>query len=145
MIDLEYRNSYSEVLEILKYISKTDLEKIPKNLIELFEENANKDYNFAYNPNKTLQEQNVSTKAKYIIAILFRDYWATSSQREKILAKEKIDKNKVEEEKGKLYNPNNIFENNSNEHIENTQSLVKYKKEPFWEKLKKLFSKIINK
>ena len=37
MIDIEYANAYSEVLEILKYIPIKDYNKIPKNIIELFE------------------------------------------------------------------------------------------------------------
>lgn len=136
MIDLEYRNAYSEVLEILKYISKTDLDKIPTDLINLFNENANKNYKFVYSPDKTLQEQNVSKTTRYIIAILFRDYWASSKQKEKILAKEKFDKNKIEEEKRKLYNPDNIFQV-SNSVSEEEQSLIKYENQSLWYKIKK--------
>ena len=86
--NIEYANAYSEVLEILKHISKEDYNKIPKQRIKLFETSANKNYEFTYNPDQTLDEQNVSSRAKIIIAILFRDYWATDAQREKILAKE---------------------------------------------------------
>lgn len=136
MIDLEYRNAYSEVLEILKYISKTDLDKIPTDLINLFNENANKNYKFVYNPDKTLQEQNVSKTTRYIIAILFRDYWASSKQKEKILAKEKFDKNKIEEEKRKLYNPDDIFQV-SNSVSEEEESLIKYENQSLWYKIKK--------
>ena len=85
MIKLEYGIAYKEVLEILKYIPIEDYNKIPKDKIELFETNANKDYIFNYDPNKTLNEQNVSKIAKGIIAILFRDYWATETQRQKII------------------------------------------------------------
>lgn len=99
MISVEYANAYSEVLEILKYISKEDYEKIPNSKIELFESNHNEDYIFKYNPNKTLDEQNVSKTAKAIIAILFRDYWATEIQKEKIINKQNYDRMKLEEEK----------------------------------------------
>ena len=47
--------------------------------------NANTEYQFCYNPTKTLAEQNVSKKAKSIIALLYRDYCASSEQRRKIL------------------------------------------------------------
>ena len=83
MISIEYANAYTEVLEILKFIPKEDYEKIPKEKITLFEANSNKDYNFKYNPILTLDEQETSKLAKTIIAILFRDYWATESQRKK--------------------------------------------------------------
>lgn len=138
MVNLEYRNAYSEVLEILKYISEEDFCKIPNDLIRLFKENSNKDYIFYYNPNRTLQEQNVSKTAKYIIAILFRDYWSTPKQKEKILAKEKLDFNKIEEEKRNLYNPNNIFQNNSNEIVVEELALVEYENQSLWYKIKKI-------
>lgn len=99
MINIEYANAYSEVLEILKYISKEDYEKIPISKIQLFETNQNKEYIFEYNPNKTLEEQNVSKKAKAIIAILFRDYWATNEQKNKIIKKQTYDRQLLEEQK----------------------------------------------
>lgn len=99
MENIEYANAYSEVLEILKHISKEDYNKIPKQRIKLFETSANKNYEFTYNLDQTLDEQNVSSRAKIIIAILFRDYWATDAQREKILAKEKYDRAQLEKQK----------------------------------------------
>ena len=112
MASVEYANAYSEVLEILKYISKEDYEKIPNSKIELFETNHNKEYIFKYNPNKTLDEQNVSKTAKAIIAILFRDYWATEIQKEKIITKQNYDRKQLEEKKKERYNSDNLFKNN---------------------------------
>ena len=109
MVNVEYANAYSEVLGILKFISKEDYDKIPESKIELFTVNSNKEYNFVYNPEKTLDEQNVSKRAKAIIGILFRDYWATEVQREKILRKQKNDRLILEEEKKSLYDVENIF------------------------------------
>lgn len=110
MIDTKYANAYVEVLEILKYISREDYNKIPKNKIELFQINANNDYHFTYTPEKTLNEQNVSKIAKGIIAILFRDYWATDIQKKKIIEKQNYDRHIKEEQKIK-FNPDNIFKN----------------------------------
>ena len=76
MTDIEYANAYTEVLDILKYISKEDYEKIPKTKIQMFED-------------KTLEEQNVSEIAKMIIAILYRDYFATKEQRYVIIKKQR--------------------------------------------------------
>ena len=150
MVDIKYANAFSEVLEILKYIPKSDYYKIPNNMIKLFETNRNKEYSFNYDPNKTLDEQNVSKTAKIIIAILFRDYWATQEQREKILRKENYDRQKLEEEKLKKYNVD-IFKNrnenlrqvekhetNGNKKDENVQMTV-YKENIF----RKLINKII--
>ena len=89
MADIQYANAYTEVLDILKYISKEDYEKIPKSKIKVFEENSNKNYHFTYDEYKTLDEQNVSEIAKMIIAILYRDYWATKEQRYIIIKKQR--------------------------------------------------------
>lgn len=148
MIDIEYANAYSEVLEILKYIPIKDYNKIPKNKIELFEKNANDEHRFIYNPNKTLEEQNVTKRAKAIIAILFRDYWANETQREKIIKKQNYDRVKLEEEKRQNYNPNNIFKNKEIKSIENPTSdifsMIEYKESAFkrfLDKVKSIFVK----
>ena len=144
MVSLEYANAYSEVLEILKHVSKEDYDKIPQDKINLFETNANEDYDFAYDINKTLDEQNVSKKAKTIIAILFRDYWATDAQREKIKAKEQYDRKMKEEKNREKYNPDNLFKKNEKTQIETIitegMQIIPYK-ETF---IKKLFNKILN-
>lgn len=151
MVSVEYANAYSEVLEILKYISKEDYEKIPNSKIELFETNHNKEYIFKYNPNKTLDEQNVSKTAKAIIAILFRDYWATELQKEKIIAKQNYDRMQLEEKKKERYNSDNIFKNNKKKIILNstkqeqkldlieTNNIKWYKK--VWKFITRFFSK----
>ena len=111
MADIQYANAYTEVLDILKYISKEDYEKIPKSKIKVFEENSNKNYSFTYDENKTLDEQNVSEIAKAIIAILFRDYWATKEQRYVIIKKQqKIKEQKQKELMAKFEQNKNISE-----------------------------------
>ena len=141
MENMEYANAYSEVIEILKYISEADYNKIPKNKINLFETNANKEYKFTYNPNLTLNEQNVSKRAKAIIAILFRDYWATAEQREKIIAKQNNDRMQIEKNKQERYNSDNLFYHRAKkvENIQNeTVSLTEYKETFFSKIIKKI-------
>lgn len=145
MENMEYANAYTEVIEILKYISEADYNKIPKNKINLFETNANKEYKFIYNPNLTLNEQNVSKRAKAIIAILFREYWATEKQREKIIAKQNNDRMQIEKNKKERYNPDNLFYRRTKrvENIQNeTVSLTEYK-ETFFSKILKRIKKIV--
>ena len=143
MINIEYANAYSEVLEILKYIPEEDYHKIPKDKIALFEHNANKEYYFNYNPEKTLNEQNVSKIEKGIIAILFRDYWATPMQRDKIISKQQKDRMQLERIKSENYCTDDIFRNKKQNNIkeetsvENT-SMIQYK-EPL---LKRILNKI---
>lgn len=137
MVNIKYANAYGEVLEILKYIPVEDYNKIPKNKIELFEINANNNYIFKYDISKTLDEQNVSKITKGIIAILFRDYWATESQREKIISKQNYARMEIEKKKREKYNTN-IFQDKNNLKIEYSGkeskseiAIVKYKENIF--------------
>lgn len=140
MIDVGYANAFCEVLKILEYININDYEKIPSSLIRTFRMYANYDYDFKYDVNKTLEEQQISDIAKAIIANIFKEYWATPYQKERIEEKEKNDRQKIEEEKRELYNPDNLFEKKKqiiNTELENTQMIV-YEENNF-------FKKIINK
>jgi len=145
MNENQYAIAYSEVLEILKYVSQEDYNKIPQEKLNLFKINANKDYKFQYDPQKTLDEQNVSKIAKAIIGLLFRDYWATATQREKIVRKQNYDRMKLEQEKQEKYNPDDIFKEKqsykNSTNMENT-SIVKYKESflsKILQKIKKIF------
>lgn len=139
MESIEYANAYSEVLGILKFIAKEDYEKIPNSKIELFETNQNKEYIFEYNPNKTLEEQNVSKRAKAIIGLLFRDYWATDEQKDKIIRKQNYDRQILEEQKKSMYDVENIFKKKSYEN-EEVKEMVVYKEQRWYQKL---FAKIL--
>lgn len=149
MINIEYANACTEVLEILKYISKEDYNKIPKSKIDFYKENSNKDYSFTYNPRLTLDEQNVSKMAKGIIAILFRDCWATETQRNKIIAYQNNERRKIEEEKRKKYNVDNIFkerQNNSRaETVKKEEALIEIKEEKWYEKIVSWIKRILKK
>lgn len=148
MADSKYGIAYSELLEILKYIPREDYNKIPKAKIELFETNADKDYVFNYNPNKSLEDQNVSNITKGIIILLFRDYWATEVQRNKIITKQNYDRMKLEEEKKAKYNidifqKNNTYNQENSEKVDmNAVAIIEYKDSIFKRiiaKIKKFF------
>ena len=141
MVENKYAIAYSEVLEILKHIPIEDYNKIPSSKIELYETNASKDYKFNYDPSKTLEEQDVSDITKGIIILLFRDYWATELQRNKIIAKQKYDRMKSEEAKKAKYN-SDVFSNNQqkesladDEEIDQETALLETNKIKWYEKI----------
>ena len=96
MIAENYACAYKEVIEVLKYTKREDVNKIPKSRILLWRINMNKDYDFKIDTTKTLEEQNLSKEAKAIIANIFKKYWATDYQKERIEAKEKYDIEQIE-------------------------------------------------
>lgn len=142
MKDIEYAIAYKEVYEILKYIPKVYYDKIPSEKIKLYKTMQDTDYNFKYNPSKTLDEQNISKRGKAIIGLLFRDCWATETQKQKILAKQKYERKRIENEKIKNFQNKNIFRSTSKKEdltndIQNNK-LIEYKENIYTRILSKI-------
>lgn len=141
-----YHKAYKEVIEILKYVPQESVNKIPKTMLETFEKKMDKDYVFNVDINKSFEKQNLLEETKDIFAVIFRDYWATPYQRERIKAKEKYDRQKMEEEKANKYNPDDIFKNKEKDNVVVNNNLpVEIKKENFFKKLISFIKKIIRK
>lgn len=142
-----YYKAYTEVLEILKYVPQDSVNKIPKDMLEMFKIKYDKDYNFKIDTDKPFEEQELLDETKAIFANIFRDYWATPYQRERILAKEEYDRKILEEEKRQQYNPDDIFKNKSKVIIEENQKSsnlpVEVKKEKFYQRFINFIKKIL--
>ena len=149
MIAENYACAYKEVIEVLKYTKREDVNKIPKSRILLWRINMSKDYDFKIDTTKTLEEQNLSKEAKAIIANIFKKYWATDYQKERIEAKEKYDIEQMEKEKYQKYNPDDIFKNRKQniqqeEVASKTVSMVEYR-EPLFKRILNKIKNIFNK
>ena len=147
----DYKKAYREIYEILMTLSKEDVNKIPKNIRDMIEFKMDKEYTFNVDINKTFEEQNFSDKTKAIIANLFRDYWATPYQREKIIENQNIQRRLLENEKKIKYNSDIIFNNrNVNDSInkvndniiENVNLPVEVKNKTFFESIIDFIKKI---
>lgn len=135
-----YANSYVEVLEILKHIPDNEYKKIPEEKIRFYEKNKNKDYNFIYN---TKNFEQISRKTKAIIVNLYKDYIASDEESKKVDDILKLNSQKLEIEKNRKYNQNDIFNNKNNLIVVNT----KQEKNELTciQKKQSIFSKIIQK
>ena len=136
MENSNYTKAYTEVLEILKHIPKKDLDKVPKEKLEFYKKHRDKEYDYRIDNLLEFKEQKLSDISKAILAILFRDYWANDYQKEKILIKEKYDRQKLEDEQRNRYNPNNVFKKNDESKTSpiTNIALVEYKKENWYTK-----------
>ena len=82
-----YPKAYKEVIEILNFVPQESVNKIPQTLIDMFKAKMDKSYDFEIDISKNFEEQNLLDETKAILANIFRDYWATPYQKERILAK----------------------------------------------------------
>ena len=145
-----YSKAYKEVMEILKFVPKESVDKIPQTMIDTFKAKMDNEYDFKVDINKSFEEQDLLEETKAIFANIFRDFWATPYQKERIEAKEKYDRQK---EKSQKYNPDDLFkkkniesviENTEKDTIENSNLSIEVKKEKFYEKIINFFKRIFN-
>ncbi len=145
MVTKDYAMAYTEVIEILKHVPDEDIAKIPKEKLEFYKTNMDLEYKYELDLSKEFEEQVMSDTTKAILANIFRDYWATPYQKERIELKEKYDLEKLEEEKRQRYNPD-IFKNKKGETVvESTNLPAEIKKETFFKKLISFIKRLFNK
>ena len=144
-----YAKAYKEVLEIIQYFPEEEYNKIPKEKIEFYKNNMDKEHEFILNPEIDLSEQNILKETYTIIITLFQDYFASEKQKEKIKEILELNERKAEKEKNEKYNPDDLFKNRykvepslQNENQET--GLLEYK-ESFFIKLKDFIMKLLHK
>ena len=132
----ELAQAYSEVYEILKYIPITYLNKIPKDVVNIFKNKRDKNYKVKINPSIPLEDQKLHRKTLVLLSVLNLDYWCEPEEREEIL---NIYWKNEKESYVVLDEENNLMP----DQIE--KSLVLYKEENFmqriWSKLKNIFKR----
>lgn len=147
-ITQDYRNAFTEVYTILKYIETDDYEKIPSEIIEVIEENRNKEYEYEMNEDVDIFNQPMLPETKAMLFNFFRDYWATPEQTAKIKRMQREDLLRIEEEKKKKYNNTDIFKNNnldtSNKNQIEETALVEIKKDSLWTKIIRRIKALFN-
>ena len=136
------RCAYKEIYEILKIFPKELVDRIPKYKLDYIKQNMDESYE--YNITKeTFDGKTMLDETAAILAILFRDYWATEKQKNKIINYHNTQREKIVNEIKEKYDPENVFKQRriEEEKIDAKKenlSVVAYKENIF----KRLFNKI---
>lgn len=150
MIDnnINYIKAYTEVNCLLEYLPQSYIDKLPKKLIELIQNQSNEQYNINIDTNKSLLEQNFSKKAKDLIAVIKYNYWSTNEEKQQLQQIFYDNENKYQKELSEKYDLDNIFKKKESKmempQIENNVQMVVYKENIFiriFNKLKNLIKK----
>lgn len=141
-MDDNFAKACKEIVEILKFVPNKDLLKIPKEIRDMFEDEMDQNYNFSIDTQKNIEEQKLLDETKAILLNIFRDYWATPYQRERIIERQNYDRNITEQQKREKYNPNDIFKRKSilktketENSTDNSNLPIEIKKEKFYKKI----------
>ena len=133
-------NTYEELYEILGYMDKLTVMKIPEELLNVISQRRNIKYQTKIDKNDIFNKQNVSDETLDLLCYIDYNYWMDEDKKNEI---NKILKEK-EEEKKERYNPDNLFKKENDNMAEpkfiNKNELTQYSEPMF----KKIWKKILN-
>ncbi len=141
VVSEEYSIAAREIAEVLKFIKEEDLKKIPKKLIDFFNEVSKKDYIMHIDFEEDIKKWHITNKTKQILAMLYLNYWCNEQEKEeyiKVLQKNEENYNKMLNEK---YSIDNVLETRKVKYENNLP--VEIKKEKLYVRLLKLIKKIL--
>lgn len=124
-----------ELDEILKYIDKEDLEKIPEDIRNAIAEKKDKEYKWKYDETKELKDQNIHRKTVAMLSYLNMEYLLNDEQKELMKQIHKNNEEKAEQEKYEKYNPDNLFKSKTEYPKPEETALVGVKTEKWYEKI----------
>lgn len=140
------KDIYSEVYAILNMLGKEYIDKLPKDIYNIIEEEKSSEYNPVYATTVALDRQVVKKESISIIAFLHLNYWC--NEEEKIKLRELFDENEdkyqeelkqQEEQEVEQENEEIQDDNNEIEIGKEFLSMIVYKEENF---VQKIFNKI---
>ena len=109
MVTKEYAIALAEVNDILK-ISTSDVRtRIPYKFRKYIIQNMDKTHHTSIDISKSIDNQSISNEAKNIIALIYRDYLTSDTEKQELLFQELSAKENYEIKLKELYNPNNMF------------------------------------
>ena len=133
----DYSKVFKELSEIFKYIPEEQMKKIPDELVKKIEEKKDNEYNYEVIHIEDFQNQNMLKETRAVLAVLYRDYWASEEERKKIKEQERDELIKRGEELSK--NTKEIFTKQDKNIEKEAENAIIVYKESF---IRKIIKKI---
>lgn len=141
-------NTYEEIYEILSYMNKSTVMKVPENILKNISEKRNKNFKTKIDKNDLFNEENASKEAIDILCWIEYKFWMDNGRKNEIDRIKILKLTDIEKENYEKYNPDNIFKNREIKYIENPTSnivsMIQYKESVFksiLDKIKRIFAK----
>ena len=143
--------TYSEVYEILKYMNKEVVMKIPIEILEKIKNKRDLNYKSKIDKEDIFNPDNVLPETIEVLNWIDVNFWMSEDKKEKIqkkVRKQELEENKLKEKK---YNPDAIFKNVNKKETTNveepdnkiTDTLLTEYKESFFTRFKNFVFKIL--
>lgn len=140
----EYEKRLVEVYEVLKYMPKDEVDKIPEDLKGAIRDGRDLSYEWHYDETKKLVEQDLHTDTIAMLSYINMEYILTSEQK-KILEQSHILNDKIQEFKTGCVEEVTESIPESNIKIESNELVMKEEKETFFSKIISSIKKFFNK
>lgn len=121
MVSKAYSEAFVEVLAILDNILIEEKKAIPKKFLDFLEKNASNTYRVNFDKNKSLKELKLKKETKGMLSLIYYNYICSADKKSEYFELLKENQTKYEKKIRELYNPNNIFKNNTSKVEENNQ------------------------
>ena len=147
VVDKNYAIAMSELLYFLKGFSDEEISKIPKELMNFLEENADQNYkcNFDYKAN--IEDLHLRDETYGLISMICYNYWCETTEEKKQYL-DLLNESEKEYQKhiSEKYNLDKLFANKVSRHDEKTQlAMVKYDKEKWYKKILMFLKRFLHK
>lgn len=129
--------AYSEVFEILSYMDRATVMKIPLEILQYIKDNRNIQYVSRINPNNFFNKENVSDKAREILAWMDLEYLVSDKNKTEKLKRYIDNEKEYQINLNKQYSYDKLFENKTIRKSKDTEELAIVKKQ-------NIFNKILN-
>lgn len=107
--EMMYKKAHTELYEVIKKLSKQELEKIPQNFIDNLKKNLDNEYEWKYDDTKTLEEQDFLIETKALLVEMYERYLCPEDKKEFWNNYDRICLKMIEDKKREEYNTDNIF------------------------------------
>lgn len=118
MVDIEYSEAMTEVLDILEHTNKEDVNKISPTFIEFLKENCSNEYIPNLDHRKRIKDMQLKEKTLGILCVINSKFWCTDEKRQEFDKRLNENEIKYQEELRKKYNPDAIFRTKTNKNTD---------------------------
>ena len=132
-----------EVECVLNKMNEQNIKKIPQEFWEFLNKNKDINYNFKYDDSKSITENNLHIDTIPLLTYINMNFLLDDEAKKEMISLLNEDEIIAEEQRRKQYNPDSIFKNRIDKHIEQTSenvNMIEYKESVF----QKIISKLRN-
>ena len=141
MIGNNYSRAYKDIFYILMSVEEEYKNKIPKELIKFFKDNADNQYIPTIDFSKPLIDQKISKETEVLLCLINLNYWCTPEEKEELLKKYELNEKEAEEQLRSQYE----IKFNKKTQIQDIKAIAIIEEENIFTKILKFFKAIITK